>query len=90
MFERERLIPLEQAKEYRLVWKAVRKVSAEGFVHYSKSRYSVSSEAVGKTVLIERDEQTIRIKNANLIIARHPVSVRKNADMINPEHQAQM
>lgn len=90
LFEREQLIPLEQAREYRLVCKAARKVSAEGFVHYSGSRYSVSPEAVGKTVLIERDEQTIRVKSADLIIAEHPLSVRKNADVINPEHQAQM
>ncbi len=90
LFKSEQLIPLGQAAEYRLVSKASRKVSAEGFVHYAGSRYSVAPQAVGKTVLIEQDEKLIRVKSDHLIIAEHQVSAKKNADVINPEHAAEM
>ena len=89
-FKVEQLIGLEQVAEYRLVSKASRKVSADGFVHYLGSRYSVEPKAVGKTVLIEQDEQIIRVKSADLIIAEHYLSAKKNAEIINPEHQAEM
>lgn len=90
LFKNEQLIALEQVKEYRIVAKASRKVSAEGFVHYAGSRYSVDPKAVGKTVLVEQDEQIVRVKSANLIIAEHAISGKKNADVINPEHLAEM
>jgi transposase len=90
LFKSEQLMALEQVKEYKIVSKTTRKVSAEGFVHYLGSRYSVEPKAVGKTVLIEQDEQIIRVKSEDLIIAEHFVSVKKNADVINPEHQSQM
>jgi len=90
LFKNEQLIPLRQVAEYRLVSKASRKVSAEGFVHYAGSRYSVSPQAVGKTVLIEQDEQILRVKSADLIIAEHQISTKKNADVINAEHLAEM
>lgn len=90
LFKSEQLLPLAQVTEYRLVSKASRKVSAEGFVHYAGSRYSVMPQAVGKTVLVEQDEQLIRVKSDDLIIAEHFVSAKKNADVISPEHAAQM
>lgn len=90
LFRQEQLLPLEAVPEYRLVSKAMRKVSAEGFVHYLGSRYSVKPEAVGKTVLIEHDEQIIRVKSADLVIAEHQVSERKNAEVINRDHLSEM
>lgn len=90
LFKNEQLIPLANVTEYRLAAKVSRKVSAEGFVHYAGSRYSVAPQAVGKTVLIEQDEQILRVKSDDLIIAEHQVSARKNADVINPEHAAEM
>lgn len=90
LFKKEQLIPLGQVPEYHLISKASRKVSAEGFVHYAGSRYSVSPQAVGKTVLVEQEDQTIRVKSADLIIAEHQLSVKKNADVINAEHLAEM
>ena len=90
LFKSEQLIPLGQAAEYRLVSKASRKVSAEGFVHYEGSRYSVAPQAVGKTVLVEQEEQTIRVKSDDLIIAEHQISTKKNADVINAEHLTEM
>jgi transposase len=90
LFKNEQLIPLASVTEYRLAAKVSRKVSAEGFVHYAGSRYSVAPQAVGKTVLIEQDEQLLRVKSDDLIIAEHQVSARKNADVINPEHAAEM
>jgi len=90
LFKSEKLIPLAHVTEYRLAAKVSRKVSAEGFVHYAGSRYSVMPQAVGKTVLIEQDEQLLRVKSDDLIIAEHQVSARKNADVINPEHAAEM
>jgi hypothetical protein len=90
LFKNERLIPLGQVAEYRLVSKTSRKVSAEGFIHYAGSRYSLPPQAVGKTVLIEQDEQLIRVKSGDLIIAEHQLSARQNAEVINPEHIAEM
>lgn len=90
LFKREQLIPLGGVAEYRVAAKASRKVSKEGFVHFAGSRYSVAPQAVGKTVLIEQDEQTIRVKSDDLIIAEHQVSAKKNADVINAEHIAEM
>ncbi|MBA4185088.1 MAG: IS21 family transposase [Acidobacteria bacterium] len=90
LFKSEQLISLRQVAEYRLVSKASRKVSAEGFVHFAGSRYSVAPQAVGKTVLIEQDEQLLRVKSDDLIIAEHQVSARKNADVIDPEHLTEM
>lgn len=90
LFKSEQLLPISGVTEYRLVSKASRTVSAEGFVHYAGSRYSVMPQAVGKTVLIEQDEQTIRVKSDDLIIAEHQLSTRKNAEVINPDHLAQM
>jgi hypothetical protein len=59
-------------------------------VHYAGSRYSVDPKAVGKTVLVEQNEQQIRVKSVDLIIAEHSISNKKNADVINPEHLAEM
>lgn len=89
-FKTEQLMDLSQVNEYRLVSKTTRKVSADGFVHYLGSRYSVEPKAVGKTVLVEQDEQIIRVKSADLIIAEHCLSTKKNAEIINAEHQAKM
>lgn len=90
LFRREQLIPLGQVAEYRLVAKASRKVSAEGFVHYAGSRYSVMPQVVGKTVLVEQDEQILRVKSDDLIIAEHQLSGKRNADVINSAHLAEM
>jgi transposase len=90
LFKNEELIPILGVAEYRLVSKVSRKVSAEGFVHYAGSRYSLPPQAVGKTVLIEQDGQLIRVKSGDLIIAEHQLSARQNAEIINPEHLAQM
>lgn len=90
LLKKEQLIPLGQVAQYRLVSKVSRKVSAEGFVHYGGSRYSVAPQAVGKTVLIEQDEQILRVKSDNLIIAEHQVSTKKNAEVIDAEHLAEM
>lgn len=90
LFKQESLLPFAEVAEYRLVSKSERKVSAEGFVHYLGSRYSVAPQAVGKTVLVEQDEQLIRVKSNDLIIAEHQLSAKKNAEVINAEHQAEM
>jgi len=90
LLKSEQLIPLGQVTEYRLVSKASRKVSADGFVHYGGSRYSVAPQAVGKTVLVEQDEQILRVKSDDLIIAEHQVSIKKNAEVIDAEHLAEM
>ena len=47
-------------------------------------------QAVGKTVLVEQDEQILRVKSDNLIIAEHQVSTKKNAEVIDAQHLAEM
>lgn len=90
LLKSEQLLPSANITPYRLAAKASRKVSAEGFVHYAGSRYSVSPQAVGKTVLVEQEEQILRVKSDDLIIAEHQISTKKNADVINAEHVAEM
>lgn len=89
-FARERLIPLTGVAEYRVVGRTTRKVSAEGYVGYNGSRYSVDPQAVGKTVLVEHSEQTIRVRAGDLVIAEHSVSRKKNAEVVDPKHRAEM
>jgi len=90
LIKNEQLLPSANVTEYRLAAKASRRVSAEGFVHYTGSRYSVSPQAVGKTILVEQEEQILRVKSDDLIIAEHQISTKKNADVINAEHVAEM
>lgn len=90
LFKKEGLIAIAGVNEYRLVYKLTRKVSADGFVHYRGSRYSVDPQAVGKTVLIEQEEQTIRVRSGDLIIAEHRLAERKNAEVVTSEHLAKM
>ncbi|MEW6207473.1 MAG: hypothetical protein AB1631_03845 [Acidobacteriota bacterium] len=71
---------------YRFTLKEARKVSPEGLVSYSESRYCVPPDQVGKVVLVEEADQRIIIRSADLILFDHPKAERKGSRVVAAEH----
>lgn len=71
--EKEKLTSYKAIPPYQITSRELRKVSAESFVHWGGSRYSVPPELVGQTVLVEvrQGQQRIVIRSNNLVIAEH-------------------
>jgi hypothetical protein len=71
--EKEKLTSYKSIPPYQISTRELRKVSAESFVHWGGSRYSVPPEHVGQTVLVEvrQGQQRIVIRSNNLVIAEH-------------------
>ncbi|WP_341472267.1 IS21 family transposase [Candidatus Chlorohelix allophototropha] len=71
--EKAKLGAYQTLPPYQITSRELRKVSAESFVHWAGSRYSVPPEHVGQTVLVEvrQGQQRIVIRSNNLIIAEH-------------------
>jgi transposase len=90
LFVKENLIAYSSAPIYRLSERALRKVDNESFVNFGASRYSVPPENVGKTVLVQQDEQRVIIRCEDLIIAEHPAAARPGCCIVNPEHIEQL
>lgn len=86
LLAQEQLTPLGSARPYRLAGVGARKVDAEGFVHWDRSRYSTPPEQVGKTVLVEEADQRVIIRAADLIIAEHPRAARPGSCVVRKEH----
>lgn len=86
LLPQEKLAPLGSARPYRLADVGARKVDAEGFVHWNRSRYSTPPEQVGKTVLVEEAGQRIIIRAAELIIAEHPRATKPGSCVVHKEH----
>jgi transposase len=84
----EGLTLLTRIAPYRLTSKSLRRVSAEGFVHLEKSRYSVPPEHVGKTVVVEAGEQQVIIRAGELIVAEHPRAVQPGSCVVQRAHVA--
>lgn len=84
----EKLTPLAAVVPYRFMQKSVRQVSAEGFVHLARSRYSVPPEYVGQRVLVEEGEQRILVRAGELIVAEHPRAPQPGACVVQKEHVA--
>jgi len=82
----EQLCPLTEVASYELAISAVRKVDAEGFVHFERSRYSVPPEHCGKTVTVHQKERQITIQCEQLIIAEHEMASRSDSCVALPEH----
>lgn len=76
--EKEKLLNYHSIAPYQLCYRELRKVSAESFVHWGGSRYSVPPQHVGQTVLVEvqTGQQRIVIRSNNLIIAEHHQAVK--------------
>ncbi|MCB0392702.1 MAG: IS21 family transposase [Bdellovibrionales bacterium] len=86
LFKQEQLIPIRSISVYPLQVKQWRKVDQEGYVQFNKSRYSVPPENVGQEVVVEQDDQIIRIKYADVIIAEHPKAQKINSCLSQEEH----
>ena len=86
----EGLTSLSAVRPYPFAQRQVRKVSAEGFVHLDRSRYSVPPSHVGALVLVEEHQAAgrgqIRIRAGDQVIAEHPRAVQPGADLVHPEH----
>lgn len=90
LFAKETLTAYGSAPIYRLSERGLRKVNNESFIQFGASRYSVPPENVGKTVLVQQDEQRVIIRCEDLIIADHPVAARPGCCIVNPEHIEQL
>jgi transposase len=88
LLPKEELTALTRLAPYRLARKSARQVSAEGFVHLEKSRYSVPPAHVGQTVLVEVGEQRVIIRAGELVIAEHSRAPQPGACVVQPEHAA--
>lgn len=90
LWEVERPLLRATLAPYRLASRAVRKVSAEGWVHYQGARYSVPPTHVGQTVLVEvHDEQRrVVIRADQVIVAEHPHATKRGATLSDPAHVA--
>jgi transposase len=86
LLPKEQLCPLTEVTSYELALSAVRKVDAEGFVHFERSRYSVPPEHCGKTVTVHQKERRITIQCEQLIIAEHEMASRSDSCVALPEH----
>jgi transposase len=84
----EKLTALATVAPYRFAQKSVRQVSAEGFVHLARSRYSVPPEYVGRTVLVEEGEQRVIVRAGELIVAEHRRALQPGSCVVEPEHVA--
>jgi transposase len=86
LLPKEQLCPLAEVASYELAISALRKVDAEGFVHFERSRYSVPPEHCGKTVTVHQKERRITIQCDQLIIAEHEMASRADSCVALPEH----
>ncbi|HEY0794072.1 MAG TPA: IS21 family transposase [Chthoniobacterales bacterium] len=86
LLAQEHLQPYGAVKPYQLVIPATRKVDAEGFVRFQKSRYSVPPEHCGKVVSIQQKDRRILIQCQELILAEHDVAPRAGSCVAQPEH----
>ena len=75
---------------YQLSIKESRKVTAEGFVHYRGSQYSVPPKYVGKTVIVEDSQQKIQVKSQDLIIAQHQKASISGLSIADSRHIDEM
>lgn len=89
LLPRETLTPLDPARPYVLARRYERRVDAEGFVRHDRTRYSVPPQYVGQPVLLLHCEQTIRIRQGDLVIAEHTQGL-PGACVAQKEHVAAM
>lgn len=86
LLPRENLTPLSALNPYILAKRFERKVDVEGFVRLDRSRYSVPPQYVGKKVVVVSQEQQIRIRLGDTIIAEHTRAVAPGACVASKEH----
>jgi transposase len=86
LLAQEPLQPYGQIKPYELVVPVTRKVDAEGFVRFEKSRYSVPPQHCGQVVSIHQKDRRILIHCQELVIAEHERAPRPGSCVAEPEH----
>jgi transposase len=90
LFREEKLVPISSAPTYIVSQRLERRVSADGFVHVSGSRYSVPPMTVGKKVIVEQGEQRIVVRHGEVIVAEHDRARRSGECVADPKHVAEM
>lgn len=71
LWPRENLAPLLGLPPYVVAQRHPRRVDVEGYVRVGNVRYSVPPEHVGKSVLVVQDEQRVRVRLGEVVIAEH-------------------
>ncbi len=84
--EKDQLIALDRARPYVLSVREDRKVAADTFVSFNRSRYSVPPTFIGKPVEIVALNGTIQIRCADAIIAEHLQANAPGQTIMNHEH----
>lgn len=86
LLPKELLRPLQEIASYRLPILAVRKVSAESFVHFAGNRYSVPPQYCRKKVIVSQREQRVVIELGDVIVAEHPFTSERGKSIASPDH----
>jgi transposase len=82
---REKLTPLEGFLPYVLAVRHERRVDSEGFVRVQGARYSLPPEMVGRRVVVAVGEQSVTIRQGEVIVAEHR-PVRSGESSTSQEH----
>jgi len=90
LLAQEGLIPISSMPSYKVcpTWSA--KVNSESFVQIQGSRYSVSPDHVGQSVVVMLREHKIIIRSGNLIIAEHDKAERRGSCVASKEHLSEL
>ena len=86
LLPREKLTLLTEVAPYRLAERHERKVDAEGFVHFCRSRYSVPPQYVGKRILLVQSERRVQIRRGDLVIAEHGLATTDGSCVADKAH----
>ena len=88
--EREHLTPLSSIAPYQIRARAERRVDAEGFVAFERSRYSVAPSYVGREVSVEAYGDRIVVRAKDLVITEHDRSSKPGSCIVKPDHLERM
>ena len=86
----EQLTPLAAIVPYVLVPTRRARVSAESYVRFDGSRYSVPPAHVGQMVSVMLRDRRVQVKAGDLIIAEHPCAEAPGSCVAQADHLAQL
>lgn len=88
--DRQVMHPIAEVTPYQIISRSERTASYDGFVSFSRSRYSVPGKVAGKVVLVEQNGHRLQIRCEDLIVADHPLAEKPGMTISKPEHIREM